>query len=141
MSRVSSQEDIHFTLDLSVILCYCGNLSAKYISSCECIRPQSLRLPVHFFVMSIIARYSILSKLSSVGKILLFFVTLRSCRLKPSIAFVVYISVLTASGYLKYVDKLTQFARHDSAIFGYLPLHFSSKLSSSESAVCSSIAA
>lgn len=64
--------------------------------------PQSLRLPVHFFVMSIIARYSILSRESSVGRNTdLDFVTFLSCRLKPSIMFVVYISVLTSCGHLK----------------------------------------
>ena len=81
MSRAVSYETVNFTLDLTAILCYCGNLSAKNISSCEWICPQSLRLPVHFFVMSIIARYSIFKRLSSVGNTLLFFVTLRSCRL------------------------------------------------------------
>lgn len=35
-----------------------GNRSAKKISSCEWIRPQSCRLPVHFLAMSIVARYS-----------------------------------------------------------------------------------
>lgn len=55
-----------------------ANLAAKNISSCEWICPQSLRLPVHFFVMSIIARYSIFKRLSSVGNTLLFFVTFRS---------------------------------------------------------------
>ena len=71
------------------------------MSSCEWIMPQSLRLPVHFFVMSIIARYSILSRESSVGNTDLDFVTFLSCRLKPSIMFVVYMSVLTSCGYLK----------------------------------------
>ena len=50
---------------------------------------QDCRRPVHFFVISIIAKYSIFSRLSSVGKTLLDFVTFRSCRLKPSIVFVV----------------------------------------------------
>ena len=31
---------------------------------------------------------------------------------------------LTASGYLKYVDKLAQFARHKIAILGHFELHF-----------------
>ena len=93
MSRAVSYETVNFTLDLTAILCYCGNLSAKNISSCEWICPQSLRLPVHFFVMSIIARYSIFKRLSSVGNTLLFFVTLRSCRLN----FVLFRSFLIIS--------------------------------------------
>ena len=51
--------------------------------------PQSCRWPVHFFVMSIVARYSIFRRLSSVGNTLLDLVTFRSCRLKPSMSFVV----------------------------------------------------
>ena len=49
---------------------------------------QSCRRPVHFFVMSIMARYSIFSRLSSVGNTDLALVTLRSW-LKPSMALVV----------------------------------------------------
>lgn len=69
------------------------------------------------------------------------FVNFLSWRLKPSMLFVVYVSVLTSCGYLKYVNKLAQLLRHEMAILEYLPLHFSSKLSSSVSAVCSSTAA
>jgi len=47
--------------------------------------------PVHFFVMSTIAKYSIFSRLSSVGKTDLAFVTLRSYRLKLSNALVVIV--------------------------------------------------
>ena len=50
---------------------------------------QSCRRPVHFFVMSIIARYSIFNRLSSVGNTDLALVTLRSWRLKPYMALVV----------------------------------------------------
>ena len=50
---------------------------------------QSCRRPVHFFVISIMAKYSIFSRLSSVGNTDLDFVTLRSYRLNPSIALVV----------------------------------------------------
>ena len=50
---------------------------------------QSCRRPVHFFVMSIIARYSIFNRLSSVGNTDFALVTLRSWRLKPSMALVV----------------------------------------------------
>ena len=63
-----------------------GIRSAKYTASWAWITLQSCRRPVHFLVMSIIARYSIFSRLSSVGKTDLAFVTFRSCRLKPSIA-------------------------------------------------------
>ncbi len=68
---------------------YSGILSAKKISSWEWISPQSCRLPVHFFVMSIMARYSIFKRASSVGKTDFDFVTFRSWRLKFSMAFVV----------------------------------------------------
>ena len=50
---------------------------------------QSYRRPVHFLVMSSMERYSILNRLSSVGKTALDLVTLRSCRLKPYMALVV----------------------------------------------------
>ena len=43
--------------------------------------PQFQAFPVHFFVISIIARYSSLNKASFVGKTVLVFVTLRSWRL------------------------------------------------------------
>lgn len=74
--------------------CYCGSLSAKKISSCEWISPQSRRLPVHFRVISIWAM-SIFNSLSVFGNTTLLLVTLHSWRLKFSIAFVVWISVLT----------------------------------------------
>lgn len=57
--------------------------------------PQPCLCPVHFFVMSTVARYSILNRLSSVGNTVFAFVTFLSCRLKPSIALVVWISRLT----------------------------------------------
>ncbi len=41
------------------------NRSSKNISSCEWICPQSCRCPVHFFVISTMARYSIFRRLSS----------------------------------------------------------------------------
>ena len=44
--------------------------------------------PVHFLVMSSMARYNILNRLSSVGKIALDLVILSSCRLKHSMALV-----------------------------------------------------
>ena len=59
------------------------------MDSCAWITLQSCRRPVHFFVMSIIARYSIFNRLSSVGNTDLALVTLRSWRLKPSMALVV----------------------------------------------------
>src|SRR5699024_5403122 len=54
------------------------NRSSKNISSCEWICPQSCRCPVHFFVISIMARYSIFRRLSSEGNTVLDFVTFRS---------------------------------------------------------------
>ena len=65
------------------------NRSSKNISSCEWICPQSCRCPAHFFVISIMARYSIFRRLSSEGNNVLDFVTFRSCRLNPSMVFVV----------------------------------------------------
>ena len=50
---------------------------------------QIVKKAVHFFVISIMARYSIFSRLSSVGNTDFALVTFRSCRLKPSIALVV----------------------------------------------------
>ena len=66
-----------------------GIRSAKNTASCAWIMLQSCRRPVHFFVISTMARYSIFSRLSSVGKTDFALVTFRSCRLKPSIALVV----------------------------------------------------
>ena len=63
--------------------------SAKEMDSRAWIRLQSCRRPVRFSVISIIAGYSILSRRSSVGKTLFDFVIFRSCRLKPSVVFVV----------------------------------------------------
>ena len=77
-----------FTLDIPARLCYSGMRSAKKIDSCAWIARRSCRLPVHFFVMSAMARYSIFSRLSSVGNADLALVTLRSWRLKPSMALV-----------------------------------------------------
>ena len=54
------------------------NRSSKNISSCEWICPQSCRCPVHFFVISIMARYSIFRRLSSEGNTVLDFVTFRA---------------------------------------------------------------
>ena len=84
-----SRKAVHFILDRMAGSGYPGILSAKNISSWEWTAPQSCRRPVHFFVMSIIARYSIFSRLSSVGNTDLAFVTFRSCRLKFSMALVV----------------------------------------------------
>ena len=75
------------------------NRSSKNISSCEWICPQSCRCPVHFFVISTMARYSIFRRLSSEGNTVLDFVTFRSYRLNPSMVFVVQIKRRTASGY------------------------------------------
>ena len=78
-----------FTLDIPARLCYSGMRSAKKIDSCAWIARRSRRRPVHFFVMSIIAGYSMFNRLSSVGNADLALVTLRSWRLKPSMALVV----------------------------------------------------
>ena len=51
--------------------------------------PPVLPVTCPFFVISIVARYSIFNRLSSVGKTVLLFVIFRSYRLNPSIAFVV----------------------------------------------------
>lgn len=61
----------------------------KNTDSWAWIRLQSCRLPVHFFVISIMAKYSIFSRMSSVGNTDFDFVTFRSCRLKHSMALVV----------------------------------------------------
>ena len=66
-----------------------GMRSAKNTANCAWIMLQSCRQPVHFFVISIMAKYSIFSRLSSVGNTDFDLVTFRSCRLKPSIALVV----------------------------------------------------
>ena len=98
--------------------------------------PQPCLCPVHFFVMSTVARYSILNRLSSVGNTVFAFVTFLSCRLKPSIALVVWISRLTPpSGYLKQVERVAQLSCQDLYIFGYLESHFSPNSSSSCKAV------
>ena len=58
----------------------------------------------------------------------LFLVTFLSCLLKFSMAFVVYISFLIPSGYLKYVDSSVQLFFHELTHIGYFLLHFSSKI-------------
>ena len=65
------------------------NRSSKNISSCEWICPPILSVFGPFFVISIMARYSIFRRLSSEGNNVLDFVIFRSCRLNPSMAFVV----------------------------------------------------
>lgn len=78
-----------FTLDIRSRWCYLGMRSAKNTAICAYIKLQSCRRPVHFLVMSIIARYSIFKRLSSVGNTAFDLVTLRNWRLKPSMALVV----------------------------------------------------
>lgn len=75
------------------------NRSSKNISSCEWICPQSCRCSARFFVISSMARYSIFRRLSSEGNNVLDFVTFRSCRLNPSMVFVVQIKRRSALGY------------------------------------------
>ena len=72
-----------------VFRAYSGILPSKYMDSWACIFPQSIRWTVHFLIISIIARYSILKRLSSVGNTDFALVTFLSCLLNPSIAFVV----------------------------------------------------
>ena len=69
--------------------CHTGIRSAKKTAIWAWITLQSWRRPVHFLVMSIMARYSIFSRLSSVGNTDFVLVTLRSWRLNPSMALVV----------------------------------------------------
>ena len=52
MSRAAVRTAVHFTLDMNRDFCYSGSLSAKKTSSWEWISPQSLRRPVHFFVIA-----------------------------------------------------------------------------------------
>ena len=98
---VKSGEAVHFTLDVRPLWCYSSMRSAKQMPIWAWIKLRSYLRPVHFFVMSIMARHSIFSRLSSVGKTDGALVTLRSCRLKPSMASVVQISLHTSWGYLK----------------------------------------
>ena len=83
---------------------------------------EYMRRPVHFLVISIIARQSIFyrpasaGRPSSVGNTDLALVTFRRCLLNPSIAFVVYISFLISYGYLKYVLRFAQFSLQDLVI-------------------------
>ena len=58
----------------------------------------------------------------------LFLVTFLSCLLKISIAFVVYISFLIPSGYLKYVDNSVQLFFQELTHSGYFLSNFSSKI-------------
>src|SRR5699024_1377999 len=81
---VKGGEAVHLTLDIQTQRCYSGIRPAKWIAICAWIKLQSCRRPVHFLVISIMARYSIFSRLSSVGNTDLDLVTLRSWRLKPS---------------------------------------------------------
>ena len=77
-------------VDVKVVPRSCSGMrSAKNTDICAWIALQSCRRPVHFFVMSIIAKYSIFKSLSSVGKTDLDLVTFRSWRLNPSMALVV----------------------------------------------------
>ena len=86
------------------------NRSSKNISSCEWICPQSCRCPVHFFVISTMARYSIFRRLSSEGNTVLDFVTFRSCRLNPSMVFVVLSRYRLST---TYTDKKTMPIFHE----------------------------
>lgn len=62
-------------------------------------------LAVRFIVMSIIDECGIFNRLSSVGNTDFDLVTLRNCRLNPSMAFMGSISVRTSCGYLKQMDN------------------------------------
>lgn len=80
---------VHLILDLACRFRYSGSLSAKNISNWEWISPQSFRRPVHFLVISAMAKYSIFRRLSSVGKTDFALVTFRSWWLKFSMELVV----------------------------------------------------
>ena len=76
------------TLDLRPAVLF-GHASGK-VDRQLCVDHAPVLPPSRpLFVMSIIARYSIFSRLSSVGNTDLALVTLRSWRLKPSMALVV----------------------------------------------------
>lgn len=96
--------------------------------------PQPHAFPVHFFVISIIARYNDLNNESSVGKIVFDFVTFLKPRLKFSMELVVYISFLISPGYLKYVNNYGQLFRQNAIEDGYLEPQFSSKTSNASRA-------
>ena len=111
--------------------------SPKYMHNWSSVCPQSQLFPVHFFVISIMTRYRILNRESSVGKMVLCFVTFRSCRLKFSMEFVVYMSLRISEGYLKYVDNCGQLFLQEAIEDGYLPPHFSSRSSNAPRAISS----
>lgn len=101
----------------------------KNASGCKWLTLQSRRLPVRFIVMSIIDECGIFNRLSSVGNTDFDLVTLRNCRLNPSMAFMGSISVRTSCGYLKQMDNFGRFASRDCAISGYYSFHISLKAS------------
>ena len=96
-------------------------LSPKYIMSWSRVCPQFQLVPVHFLVISTIARYMLLNRASSVGKTAFAFVTLRNPRLKFSMELVVYMIFRISAGYLKNVENLGQLLRpkYMFSLFGY----------------------
>ena len=86
---VKDGEAVHFTLDFRSQRCYLGMRLEKLMAIWAWIMLQSYRRLVRFFAMSIMARYSIFSRLSSVGNTDLVLVTLRSWQLKPLMALAV----------------------------------------------------
>lgn len=74
-------------------------------------------------MMSMVASHDIFRRLSSVGNTVFDLVTFRSWRLKPSMAFVVWINCLTASEYLKHMERVAQLSRQDVYTLGYLESH------------------
>lgn len=81
---------------------------------------QSCRLPVHFLVMSIIARYSIFRKLSSVGNTDLGLITFLSCQLKPSMVLVVVDQPPNLLGELEVGAQVDPVVSPGAADFGIL---------------------
>ena len=67
---------LHYTVVFRHVNKTCLKLTALQVLSCLC--------PVHFFVISMVARYSIFKRLSSDGNTVLLLVTFRSWRLNPS---------------------------------------------------------
>ena len=100
-----------------------SNMTFKWFRTTSQFRP----LCVQRFTMFFAAKYSILRKDSSSGKLGLFFVTCRNWRLSPSMILVVYIIFRISAGYAKNVDKISQLPSHDFTQDGYAFPHFSLK--------------
>ena len=98
-----------------------SNMTFKWLRTTS----QFRHLCVQRFTMFFDAKYSILRKDSSLGKLGLFLVTCRNWRLSPSMILVVYIIFRISAGYAKRVDKISQLSSHDFTQDGYAFPHFS----------------